>query len=277
MLQTINGFSETLSKICKVPYDASIVKNGMNPNNHRLRSLSHDPFFGLFFSVFDIALGTTTYIDNTGHLNIYKAPNNPISIPKKFVATLYYIGHIVSDLFTARGIPIPGFFLTQFFTVGVNDDSIAELAENMYKDGYDMRHLASMSIPVLAKNIIISAYLYLFEMSSNEIVMTGPMKEKKKIEASLKKEKMYFIANCIAVGGNTIKFFAPPSSCNPCSLNAPEWFAFLHSSIAMIKAKCRDFTAEEVMYNREDITLKWDALFQEENISKQSGFDQKSV
>ena len=49
---------------CKVPYDISAMKGVVTPNNHRLRSLAHDPFLGLFFAVADIVLGTTTCIDN---------------------------------------------------------------------------------------------------------------------------------------------------------------------------------------------------------------------
>ena len=71
---------------------------------------------------------------------------------------------------------------------------------------------------------------------------------------------MKYIANSIAVGGNLAKFFAPPSCCNPCSLNAPEWFAFLTRSITMIKAQTRDCAVEEVMCNREHIDSGWDKL-----------------
>ena len=63
----ISGFAEQLSKICKVPYDMSAVKGSMRPNNHRLRSLAHDPFFGIFFAIFDIVCGTTTFVDNSGY------------------------------------------------------------------------------------------------------------------------------------------------------------------------------------------------------------------
>lgn len=260
----IAGFAEKLSKICKVPYDISIVKDGMIPNNHRLRSLSHDPFFGLFFAIFDIVCNTTTFIDNAGYLRIILSPINNKTLTEKILAVFFYIGHIVSDLFTSRGIPVPGFFLTQFFTTGGSDSSIAKIAENMYNDGYDMRHLASMNAPVLAKSIILSAYLQLSEKKPIFITEPVAIKEKQTLLTALKKEEMNLIADSIAVCGNTVKFFAPPYSCNPCSLNVAEWFSFLRSSINMARAAMRDLSVEQVLDNRKEIDRIWDRLLAQE-------------
>ena len=179
------------------------------------------------------------------------------------MSVFFYVGHIISDLFTARGIPIPGFFLTQLFTDGEAEESIAKIAESMYKDGYDMRHLASMNVPVLVKDIILSAYLRLSEESVAESPEPVADKEKRILDNALKKEKMTFIANSIAVGGNTLKFFTPPYSCNPNSLNAAEWFAFLSSTIGMIDAANRDLSAEEILDNRKEIDRTWNDLLKE--------------
>ena len=78
------------------------------------------------------------------------------------------------------------------------------------------------------------------------------------MDGALKREKINFIANSVAVGGNTVKFFANYS--NPASLNAPEWLAFLRSSIVMTKAFARDLSTEEVIRNRQDINSIWDEL-----------------
>ncbi len=149
----LRAFFQYLSDHCKVPYDSSAVTDTLTPNNHRLRGLAHDPFFGLFFAVADILMGTTTCIDNSGNLRIL-VNSHEFPASEKFLSVFYCIGHIASDLFTARGIPVPGAFLTQFFTNNGSDDSLAKIAERMYLDGYDMRHFASMSVPVLAKNIV---------------------------------------------------------------------------------------------------------------------------
>ena len=256
----LGNLCSKLETICKVPYDTSVVKDGMYPQNHRLRSLSHDPFFGLFFSVFDIIMNTTTFIDNSGCLRVLPNFTHPTSITKKLLNILYFIGHIISDVFTARGIPVPGFFLTQFFTSGSSDNSIARIAESMYLDGYDLRHFASMSTPVIIKDIIINLYLKLIDKADNFTPLPLAAREKEIIDANLKKEKMHFIANSIAVSGNVVKFFAPPYSCNPCSINAPEWLAFIKSGVNMLRAQFRDFSAEETLENRVDIDAMWEKL-----------------
>ena len=246
-----------LSEKCKVPYDISCKKGVVTPDNHRLRGLAHDPYLGLFFAIADIILGTTTCIDNNGGIRIL--PNYEASKTEKLLSVFYYIGHIVSDLFTARGLPIPGFFLTQFFTGEDDSKSLAKVAESMYLDGYDTRHLASMSVPVVVKNLVVEAYC---RMTKPEINGFLPIAEKELAEQAnaLKKEKMLFIANSVGVAGNIIKFVAPPSCCNPCALNAAQWFAFIRSSIVMTKAACRDRTVESVLEGRSRIQQEWERL-----------------
>lgn len=250
---------KTLSNICKVPYDISAIEGGMYPQNHRLRSLSHDPLFGLFFAIFDIVMNTTTYIDNAGVLRIIPNIKFKATMSEKILSVLYFIGHIISDMFTARGIPIPGFFITQFFTNAENDNSISEIAENMYLNGYDMRHLASMATPVMVKNLIIDVYMKLMEEDDTSLIAFAD-KELRELNESLKKVEMKFIADTVMVTGNVVKFFAPPSCGNPCALNAAEWFSFLHSGISVVRAGGRETSAEEALDNRKKIEKMWEEL-----------------
>ena len=246
-----------LSDKCKVPYDISCEPGVVTPNNHRLRGLGHDPYLGLFFAIADIIMGTTTCIDNNGGIRIL--PNFEATRTEKLLSVFYYIGHIVSDLFTARGLPIPGFFLTQFFTGEDGSESLATIAESMYMDGYDTRHLASMSVPVVVKDLVVEAYC---RMTKPEINGFLPIAEKELAEqaSALKKEKMLFIANSVGVAGNIVKFVVPPSCCNPCALNVAQWFAFIRSSIAMVKAACRDHTVESILEGRSRIQQEWERL-----------------
>jgi hypothetical protein len=247
-----------LSDKCMVPYDISSEKGVVIPNNHRLRSLAHDPFFGLFFAVADIILGTTTCIDNNGNLTILVNANKAPTT-EKWLAVFYYMGHIISDMCTARGIPIPGFFITQFFTDEIRNSSIAKKAEEMYLDGYDLRHMASMSVPVFVQEILINMYLKLIQESPDAIMTIGE-REKDELDFKLKTQKMKFVSNAIATTGNAVKFVAPPSCGNPCSLNMVQWMAFIQNSITMIAAETRDFSVEEAMYNRAEIDARWREL-----------------
>ena len=246
------------SDVCKVPYDISAWTGVVNPNNHRLRSFAHDPFLGLFFAVADILCGTTTCIDNEGHLRILISPKE-VSTTEKFLAVFYYLGHIISDLCTTRGIPVPGFCLTQFFTNGTSDNSIAKIAERMYLDGYDLRHLVSTTVPVVVKNLIVEAYLFL-NKDQTEIFLPVMEKERQALNRQLKREKMLFVANLTASTGNVIKFLSPPNCGNPCALNLAQWFELVKNSCSMLRAATRDRTAETVMANREAVQKNWDIL-----------------
>lgn len=255
---TIALITNYLSDKCKVPYDIAAMKNVVYPENHRLRSLGHDPFLGLVFAVADILMGTTTCIDNEGMLRVLV---NSKSFPEceKPLSVFYYLGHIISDMFTTCGIPIPGFFLTQFFTKEIKDNTLAKIAEDMYKDGYDLRHLASMSVPHAIQKMIIDIYLS-FRIPKEDICLSISEKEVQKLNTILKREKIMFIANSIAVCGNLAKFFAPPTSGNPCSLNIVQWYDFLISSIIVAKAELRDSTTEELIENRKNIEENWKEL-----------------
>ena len=247
-----------LSEKCKVPYDISLQSGVVTPNNHRIRSLGHDPFFGLFFAVADILMGTTTCIDNSGKLVILLAKQQADPI-EKLLSVFYYIGHILSDVCTARGIPIPGFFLTQFFANGSADRSIAKIAENMYRDGYDLRHLISMSVPVAVKDLIISAYLY---MTKEEIPVISSIysKEFSDMTSALKKEKMCFIANLIATTENLAKTIIASQTGNLNAINAAQWYTMIINSINMARGALRDQSAETIVNQRSAIDKKWAEL-----------------
>jgi hypothetical protein len=247
-----------LSDKCRVPYDISSETGVLTPNNHRLRSLAHDPFLGLMFAVADVILGTTTAIDNSGKiaviLNENKAPT-----PTKWLTVIYYFGHIISDVFTTRGIPIPGFFVTQFFTDEIGNSSVAKIAESMYKDGYDLRHLASMSVPVLVKDMLINLYLKL-ERESLPAIATIADREKDELDFKLKTLKMMFVSNLIATTGNAVKFLAPPVCGNPCALNMVQWMALLNNSVTLFLAQTRDISTEKAIMNRKSIDEMWRSL-----------------
>lgn len=242
-----------LSDKCKVPYDISAMKDVVAPDNHRLRNFAHDPLVGLLFAVADIILGTATVIDNDGRIRILVNNKNQSPI-QKYLAVVYYLGHLLSDVCTARGLPIPGFFLTQFFAG--NKDSIARVAEAMYKDGYDVRHLASMSTPVIIKNLIINGYLRLTQSEQTESSSIA-MKEIQENKRIAYKYKLRLVSDAVCCGGNVLKFFIPPTSGNMTALNLPEWAGLLTDTIITLKYQLREKNVEQVIRNREIINDNW--------------------
>ncbi len=254
-------FSEMLhwlSDKFTVPYDISALTDTVNPNNHRLRSFAHDPMIGLLFAIVDIIMGTATVIDNSGHIRVIVRPQN-YPENQKYLAVIYYLGHLLSDVCTARGLPIPGFILTQFFT---SDDgpSLASVAEEMYKDGYDLRHLASMSTPVFVKNLITDSYLGLVKLDNPELVKTIAEREIDQNKKDIYKYKLRLVSDAVSCGGNVMKFFIPPTLGNMTALNLPEWISLIKDTIINLKYQFRDKNVEQVMFNREIISDNWNKL-----------------
>ena len=134
----------------KVPYDKSLHPDipHMRPMNHRVFSLAHDPSLsGLLWAVKDLTQGTFSYIDESGILHIMKCKEGDYL--KLFYAPFVWMGHIVSDIFTTQGIPIPGSSLLrklQLGAIGDNEMTIGKMATYMYENGYNLKHLATMTI-----------------------------------------------------------------------------------------------------------------------------------
>ncbi|MBP0012724.1 MAG: hypothetical protein J7545_13295 [Roseofilum sp. SBFL] len=159
----LHPFLKWCEKVCKVPYDKSICSDipGLTPKTHRLLSLGHDPLFGLIFGIFDILNGSLTAFDVQGNLKIIQTWN--MAGENKIFSPLIWLGHIVSDLCTSKGIPVPGWGFTQllqFGSIGSKNMTIAQTANWMYVNGYELRHLLTLSMPVAAIDLVIRSYHY---------------------------------------------------------------------------------------------------------------------
>jgi len=245
-------------KRCKTPYDLSIVKNTATPNNHRLRSFGHDPIFGLLFAIFDCKYGTCTLIDNAGKIQIIPRDKDPLSL---FTSILYYLGHLISDVFTSAGLPIPGWCVTQLFaTEGKSGLSIARVAEELYREGFDLRHLLSMSSSVGAGALLLNLYIRLQYGKVN--YDSGPVYQQEidELTARVHDEKMRLIMNSVGTSGNLLKILAPPANGNPAAVNLVQWQEMIKSAIETTRAATRDLTPELVVQNRANIENAWNAL-----------------
>lgn len=249
-----------LSEKCKVPYDISAEKDVVTPNNHRLRSFGHDPLIGLLFAIVDIILGTATVIDNEGRLRVIVS-NKKYPVSQKYLAVVYYLGHLLSDVCTARGLPIPGFIMTQFFAG--DDHSIAKIAEQMYIDGYDLRHLASMTTPVFIKNMIIDAYYRMCVFEEIRVVETIAKKQIWENRQKVYKYKLRLVSDAVCCCGNVLKFFIPPTMGNMTALNLPEWTSLIQDTIINMKYQMREKNVEAIIAGREIISDNWSRLLYE--------------
>lgn len=228
-------------KFVKTPYDAqdnrntSIDVEGLSAYYHRALSFGHDPLLGFVVGVFDIMTGRMTTLDKGGKLvsqvmDCY-SDRREISI---FKALAKHVLHLKSDITTPMGLPAPLsilFNFCQFGSIGEEENTIAEIAQGMYKDGYDFIQFCSSSIPVMLTEVIVRIGWALKRHKEGYSL-------KECIPASLNRHKnpklatMLFVAHSAATAINTGKVAFTE---NPMAINYPQWLAFAKYSFQELK------------------------------------------
>ncbi len=253
-----------LEKWFKVPYDKSIDSDiaGLMPKTHRLHSLAHDPSIaGLVWGIKDIVAGTFTCIDKNGCLVVEKVAE--ANFMNLFTAPILWLGHILSDVFTRMGIPIPGWSnlqLLQFGSLGEKQRTIAEVARYMYLEGYDLRHLVSMSSTNAVIELIMRLYYHLVcKKRPDEFVLTAE-KEYVEVKNKIKLHNMLFVSYSVASCGNIAKIIAYQG--NPTAFNLPLWLGMIKESITQVTILNRNSkNHEQAIENRHTIDENFDALY----------------
>lgn len=229
------------SKLSKVPYDGQDNRNtieyvdGLSAYYHRLLSLGHDPLLGLIFGVFDIMTGRMTTIDKSGKF-ISQAMENYAERKESdiFAAIAKQIIHFKSDITTSMGLPAPlmGLFnLLQFGSIGEEDQTIAEIVQGMYYEGYDFIHFCTQSIPAMIVEVVTRLGYAFKRIKEGHTV-------KESIPFSLNREKqpklatMLFIGHSSSAAINSGKIYFTK---NPMAINYPQWMAFAKYSYKQLK------------------------------------------
>ncbi len=229
------------SKVSKVPFDAQDNRHtteyveGLSAYYHRLLSLGHDPLLGFIFGVFDILSGRMTTIDKRGRI---VSQVMEVYTDRKesdiFAALAKQVVHFKSDITTSMGLPAPLmslFNLLQFGSIGEAEQTIAEIVQGMYYEGYDFIHFCSMSVPVMLVEVI-TRLGYAFK----RIKEGHPVKDS--IPFSLDRNKhpklatMLFIGQAGATAINAGKVYFTK---NPMAINYPQWIAFAKYSYSQLK------------------------------------------
>lgn len=263
----LNDFFQLLEEKCKVNFDASTTKafpdyanqvNGFYPKTHRMMNLGHDPLFGLIFGLIDMFNGRTTLIDSKGIIHCISIEKyQAFPMDNKIFAPLIWLGHILSDVCTKMGIPIPGWGFTQllqFGNFGENSKTIADITRWMYVEGYDIRHFLTMSTVPAVIEMCTKMY-FKFTLSKDEFLSPIYIQELKSIQNNIRLEKMLFIAHSVAVSGNIGKIMMYHG--NPLALNFSEWLVFAKQSVQMLLIQSRDATGEKIVRNRSRIDEEW--------------------
>lgn len=257
------------SKVSKVPYDAQDNRNttvyveGLCAYYHRLLSLGHDPLLGLIFGVADILTGRMTTIDKTGKI-VSQVMENYADRKEKdiFAAIAKQIIHFKSDITTTMGLPAPMmelFNLLQFGDIGEYDQTIAEIVQGMYYEGYDFIHFCTLSIPVMIVETVTRIGYAFKRIKEGHSV-------KESIPFSLNREKhpklatMLFIGHSAAAAVNAGKVYFTQ---NPMTINYPQWVAFAKYSYKHFRWVLLEKPAARDAYVRGIINDELNSVFEE--------------
>lgn len=229
------------SKESKVPFDAqdnrhtTIRVEGLSAYYHRLLQLGHDPVLGFVFGVADILTGRMTTIDKTG--KVVSQVMEDYADRKEaeiFKALAKQIAHFKSDVTTSMGLPAPFmsmFNLLQFGNIGEYHQTIAEIVQGMYYEGYDFIHFCSMSIPTMLVEVIVRMGYAFKRINEGHAI-------KDSIPVSLNREKhpklatMLFLGHSAASAVNAGKVVFTE---NPMAINYAQWIAFTKYSYSQLK------------------------------------------
>ena len=264
------------SKKSKVPFDAQDNRNtteyveGLSAYYHRLLSLGHDPLLGFIFGVYDIMHGTMTTIDKSGKI-VCQVMKNYVDRKESDIvsAIAKQIIHFKSDITTSMGLPAPlmGLFnLLQFGKIGEEEQTVAEIVQGMYYEGFDFIHFCSQSMSVIVIELIVRLGYAIKRIKEGNII-------KDSIPISLNRSKhpklatMLFIGHTGATAVNAGKVYFTK---NPMAINYPQWMAFAKYSYKQLrraviqKPAMRDAYVEGVLNSEfKAVSEETDALFEE--------------
>ena len=264
------------SKKSKVPFDAQDNRNtteyveGLSAYYHRLLSLGHDPLLGFIFGVYDIMHGTMTTIDKSGKI-VCQVMKNYVDRKESDIvsAIAKQIIHFKSDITTSMGLPAPlmGLFnLLQFGKIGEEEQTVAEIVQGMYYEGFDFIHFCSQSMSVIVIELIVRlGYAIKRIKEGNKINDSIPISLNRSKHPKL--ATMLFIGHTGATAVNAGKVYFTK---NPMAINYPQWMAFAKYSYKQLrwaviqKPAMRDTYVEGVLNSEfKAISEETDALFEE--------------
>ncbi len=262
------GELERLSS-SKVPYDAQDNRNtrihveGLSAYYHRLLSLGHDPLLGFVFGVSDIKNGKMTTIDKAGKIISQEmecyAERREADV---FSALIKQLIHLKSDITTSMGLPVPLmslFNLLQFGNIRSEEQTIAQIVQGMYYEGYDFIHFCSMSLSVMILEAVIRiGYAIKRIKEGHSIKSSIPVLTNH--EKNPKLGTMLFLGHSAATAINAGKVMFTK---NPLAINYPEWIAFASYSYRQLKWSMIKKPKLRDEYVRNEIRESLDEVYRE--------------
>jgi len=225
-----------LSDWAKVPYDH--IRNlpepipGLGGITHRVQTWGHDPLFGLVIGTGDIMRGTMTAIRRGGG-TVTLDIGDPFT-EGVFMAFAKQIAHLLSDVPTKSGLPLPGWLALANIEAGhfgLTQESVGGVVRRMYLNGYDSWHLLTMMTSVGASELMLRGYWGLRGSLDQDwrdsVDLEAQVAGSTATSDHPRFAAMALAAHGVAAAGNLGKIAFMGG--NPLALNYPQWCAFLKS------------------------------------------------
>lgn len=262
--QWIHKQLKSLEDFAKVSYDVPVRNpdkgidiDGLCPNYHRVMSMGHDPILAFIVGVIDILRGTVTAIDKNGAIHVVKVCAGGDGAFCLFEALLKVFCHLLSDICTTKGLPVPLMTLLECitgkspFVLGKSGEKVSytNLVRFLYQHGYDMRHMLTMGIEPFFIEFCIRTYYNLYYFDSL-IDLDKDYRHK------MKKTSMLTLTHTVAMSGDVLKMWI--NGWNPAAFNYTE---FLSLVITVIRALKQQGKYSKIVDN--EMCRRWENIISE--------------
>ena len=157
-------------------------------------------------------------------------------------------------------------FEIQFGEIGEYDQTIAEIVQGMYYEGYDFIHFCTLSIPVMIVEVVTRiGYAFKRIKEGNSIKASIPFSLNR--ERHPKLATMLFIGHSAATAVNAGKVYFTQ---NPMAINYTQWIAFAKYSykqlkwVLLEKPSARDAYVRGILYEQlTEVFEEVDTTFEE--------------
>ena len=257
-----------LARMCHVPFDrvANIDGDiaGLGPLTHRVHNFGHDPLFGLAFGTMDIMRGTMTAVGKDGVMRVAQTRDPRIANPA--VALGLEIMHLLSDIGTRSGIPLPGWSMLMTSNLDVRGRPINETARQMYLRGFNSSHLLAMATVPATIELILRSY-WVARMTIDDNYRRANDEDAAMAGSQSISDQPRFRALSLAANGAGATMNAAKVAAfggNPLAINYAQWVSFAnalfrYTNDELLKpGATTDALVRQFHVNRRHLNVLWD-------------------